>query len=171
VLTLVGVAAEAVAEVVTVRKTLKGSVSLAELAAKLEQCDAMHDADTNDLRIQARKVAGLEAEVSRLAGEAARAKEEAKLEKEKAREAAVVVLEEAKKMDAEFQEQLRGLKEKHKVEIEGHEKSHRDIAGEHSKVVEGYDRKLLELGARERRVEEEVRWLNTHLACEFPLPG
>jgi hypothetical protein len=50
-LTLVGVAAEAAAEVVTLPEALKGSVSLAELAVKLEQRDAAHDADMKDLRI------------------------------------------------------------------------------------------------------------------------
>jgi hypothetical protein len=123
------------------------------------------------LRIQERKVAVLEAEVSRLAGEAARVKEEAKLEKEKATEVAAVVLEEAKRMNAEYQKQFQDLKGKHQKEIKTHEKNYRDLSDVHSKMAEGYDRKLLELGARERRVEEEVRRLNTRLACEFPLPG
>jgi hypothetical protein len=155
-LTLVGVVTEAAAT---------------ELATKLEQRDATHDQDTKGLRIQAQKAEGLEAKVARLKEEVVKAKEEAKDEVEKARDAARGVLEEAKKMGAEFRKELDNLKGHHKVEIEGLEKSHPDLAGEHAKMVKGYDRKLLELGARERRVEEEVRPLNTRLTCKSPPLG
>ena len=58
------------------------AADVSQLAAKLGERDAQHDEDTKDLRAQARKVEGLEEELSRLRSREEELKRQAREERE-----------------------------------------------------------------------------------------
>jgi hypothetical protein len=133
-------------EVAALREALKGTVSVDELTAKLEQRDAAHDANTKELHDA----------VWRLTEEVAR-------EKELRAKSMEIVKEEAKTMSDQYEAQIQELEENHQREMEAFEKKYQDFASEQAKVMEGYDRRLREGNAREKRVEDHVCLLNRRL--------
>jgi hypothetical protein len=128
---------------------LKGTILVAELAAKLEQRDVVHDANTKELRDAVRRLT-----------------EEVARDKELRAKSVEIVSEEAKTMSDQYEAHIWELEEKHRCEMEAFEKKYQDFASEQAKVMEQYNCRLREGNAREKRVEDHVRLLNRRLCIE-----
>ena len=124
------------------RESLKNSVPLPELAAKLSERDAQHDQATRDLRVQAHRAEGLQEEVDRLKG-----REE--------------------ELKASHRAKLDRLREAHQKENEGHLRRFSKVVEEHEKLTKDYQRQSDVLAAKEKRLVDEVRRLDGVMAGKF----
>jgi hypothetical protein len=150
VLTCCDLVAGVAEEVVALREAIKSTVSMAELASKLEQRDAAHDQNTKELR----------AAVSRLTDEVSR-------QKDKTAQAIRAVMEEAKVMSDEYVLQISEAKALHQEEMAAEKEKYKNLVAEGTKMKEGLDRQVAALGQRERRTLEYVQQLDRRLVGEY----
>lgn len=134
------------------REALKSTVSVGELAAKLEQRDALHEANTKELRAA---VSQLTAEVSR--------------QKDKTQQTVQIVMEEAKVMSDDYAAQIQDLKTQHREEMTAEREKYDRLRAEGIKLQEGLERRAADLAKREERTLKTVELLDKRLASKFPL--
>lgn len=141
----------AAAEVPKLKESLKGSISMAELATKLYERNAEHDQATKDLRAQARQA---EKEVIRLKG--------------KEQELMKTLRNKTEWLETKHQEYLEKLQESHRTEKDAFLQRISELVEQEQKHTEEFHRQRSGWAEKEKQIADEVRRLDCVIARIFP---